>query len=147
MKNVKSIFRELESSLRKASWFSEGWEIYNRGVYLQLSKEGWYNERQNGVHFETYIEKPQIRERIVPIFLHAETDVPKQREFIEHLLSSERERIRSWRGYEIVGYGYSVCRSVLPLNVKHLSARLFSEMNRLRQLESAIDDTIAELSS
>ena len=147
MKNIKSIFSKLESSLRNARWFAEGWEIYNRGVYLQLSKEGWHNERQNGVHFETYIEKPQIRERIVPIFLHAESDVPQQAEFIDRLLARERDRIQSWKGDEIVGHDYGVCQRVLPLNVKHLAGRMFEELNRLRQLESAIDDTIAEVSS
>ena len=145
MKNLKPVFREFEHNLRKASWFSEGWEIYNRGVYLQLSKEGWHNERQSGIHFETYVEAPQVRECIVPIYLHAETDVPDQTDFIERLLIREGGRIQSWKGYEVVGHGYSICQRVLPLNLKHLAARLYEEFNRLRQLESAIDDTIAEL--
>ncbi|CAH7122226.1 hypothetical protein VCHA50P415_20439 [Vibrio chagasii] len=34
MKDVKGVFRNLEKMLRKANWFEDGWEIYNRGEYL-----------------------------------------------------------------------------------------------------------------
>ena len=44
MKDLKPIFTELENKLKKSSWFSDSWNIYNRGLYLQLSKNNWYNE-------------------------------------------------------------------------------------------------------
>jgi hypothetical protein len=38
MKDVKAVFRNLEKMLRQAAWFEDGWEIFNRGSYLQLYK-------------------------------------------------------------------------------------------------------------
>ncbi len=63
MKDVKGVFRNLEKMLEKANWFEDGWEIYNRGEYLQLYKQNWFNENQGGVHFETFIEGPQIKQK------------------------------------------------------------------------------------
>ena len=63
MKNIKNIFRNLEKQLRQTSWFNEDWEIYNRGAYLQLYKVNWCNQNQGGVHFETFIEAPQIKKK------------------------------------------------------------------------------------
>jgi hypothetical protein len=76
MKDLKIIFRNLQSKLEQSSWFADGWEIYNRGVYLQLYKDTWYNDSQGGVHFETYIEAPQLRQKAFPICMHAEEDCP-----------------------------------------------------------------------
>ena len=50
MKDLKLIFKNFEKTLRNSVWFDDGWEIYNRGVYLQLYKSNWYNQNQGGVH-------------------------------------------------------------------------------------------------
>jgi hypothetical protein len=145
MKDLKIIFRNLQSKLEQSSWFADGWEIYNRGVYLQLYKDTWYNDSQGGVHFETYIEAPQLRQKAFPICMHAEEDCPSQQTFIRDFLDSEGEKIRSWKGYDVMGDGYSICQRVLPLNFKNLEHRLYEEFNRLRQLESGIDRILRTL--
>jgi hypothetical protein len=145
MKDLKIIFRNLQNKLEQSSWFADGWEIYNRGVYLQLYKDTWYNDSQGGVHFETYIEAPQLRQKAFPICMHAEEDCPSQQTFIRDFLDSEGEKIRSWKGYDVMGDGYSICQRVLPLNFKNLEHRLYEEFNRLRQLESGIDRILRTL--
>ena len=145
MKDLKIIFRNLQSKLEQSSWFADGWEIYNRGVYLQLYKDNWYNDNQGGVHFETYIEAPQLRQKAFPICMHAEEDCPSQQIFIRDFLDSDGEKIRSWKGYDVMGDGYSICQRVLPLNFKNLEHRLYEEFNRLRQLESGIDRILRTL--
>jgi hypothetical protein len=145
MKDLKSIFSELENKIKKSSWFSYDWNIYNRGVYLQLSKNNWYNENQGGIHFETYIELPQIRTKLVPIHFHAETDCPYQSEFIKYFLDIEATRIAGWKGYKVIGKKYNICERMLPLNFKNLADRMYEEMNRLRQLEPTIDEIINQL--
>ncbi len=145
MKDVKGVFRNLEEKLRKSSWFENGWEIYNRGAYLQLYKVNWHNENQGGVHFETYIEAPQIKQKEFPICMHAEEDCPAQQEFIDRFLEVEGDRIRSWKGYQAIGKGYSVCQRRLPLNFKNLEGRMLEELNRLRQLEAGIDQVLRTL--
>jgi hypothetical protein len=52
MKDVKGVFRNLEKMLQQASWFEDGWEIYNRGNYLQLYKENWFNHNQSKNSFQ-----------------------------------------------------------------------------------------------
>ena len=73
--------------------------------------------------------------------MHAEEDCPSQHEFIQRFLSQEGDRITGWKGYQI-GEGYSICKRTLPLNFKNLEQRLLEEFNRLRQLESGIDETL-----
>ena len=145
MKDVKGVFRNLEKRLTQSSWFENDWVIYNRGVYLQLYKGNWYNDNQGGVHFETYIEAPQVKQKEFPICMHAEEDCPSSQTFIQDFLALEGDRIRSWKGYRAVGKGYSVCQRALPLNFKNLEDRLLEEFNRLRQLESGIDQVLRTL--
>ena len=139
MKDIKNIFRNLEKKLRQASWFTDDWEIYNRGAYLQLYKTSWFNEQQGGVHFETFIEGPQIKRKSFPICMHAEEDCPAQSEFIQKFLELESERIKAWKGYEVLGSGYSICQKTLPLNFKNLEQRLFEEFSQLRKLENSVN--------
>ncbi|MBL6738000.1 MAG: hypothetical protein ISQ57_05930 [Litoricola sp.] len=145
MKDIKNIFRNLEKKLVQSNWFEDDWTIYNRGVYLQLYKVNWHNHNQGGVHFETYIEQPQIKRKAFPVCMHAEEDCPSQSEFIQRFLALERDRIQGWKGYETSGKGYSICQRNLPLNFKNLEQRLFDELNQLRQLETSIDQVLREL--
>ena len=142
MKDLKLIFKNFEKSLRASAWFDDSWEIYNRGVYLQLYKRNWFNDNQGGVHFETFIEAPQIKKKSFPICFHAEGECPEQQAFISRFLEAHGEEIRAWKGYRVQGDGYRVCQRDLPLNTKNLEQRLFEEFNRLRQLESGIDQAL-----
>ena len=145
MKDIKKTFRNVEQALKKTSWFDDGWEIYNRGPYIQLYKDNWHNGHQGGVHFETYIEAAQIKQKAFPICVHAEDDCPNQKAFIETLLNLERDRMKGWKDYRVVGSGYTVCERSLPLNFKNLEQRLVEEFNRLRQLEESIDEALRQV--
>ena len=63
MKNAKGVFRNLERMIMQSGLFGDDWNIYNRGEYLQLYKDGWYNHTQGGIHFETYIETREIKNK------------------------------------------------------------------------------------
>ena len=145
MKDIKNIFRNLEKKLRQSSWFGDDWEIYNRGAYLQLYKSSWHNQQQGGIHFETFIEGPQIKQKAFPVCMHAEEDCPAQAAFIEQFLALEAKRINSWKGYKAIGSGYHICQRTLPLNFKNLEDRLFEELNRLRQLEASVEQVLQRL--
>ena len=77
--------------------------------------------------------------------MHAEDDCPSQSEFIQKFLEIEGDRIKSWKGYQVVGQGYSICQRTLPLNFKNLEQRLFEEFNRLRQLETGVEQALRAL--
>lgn len=145
MKDIKNIFRNLEKMLKQSSWFEDDWQIYNRGAYLQLYKGSWHNQNQGGIHFETFIETPQIKQKAFPVCMHAEEDCPSQSEFIRKFLALEGDRIESWKKYQTIGKGYHICQRILPLNFKSLEQRLFEEFNRLRQLESSVEQILREL--
>lgn len=145
MKDPKKVFRNLERMLKQSSWFDDDWDIFNRGPYLQLYKANWYNHNQGGIHFETYIEGPQIQKKEFPVCMHAEEDCPQQQRFIREFLALEGERIRSWKGYSVIGEGYNICSRILPLNFKSLEQRLFEEFNRFRQLEVSIEQILRNI--
>ena len=142
MKNSKGIFRSLEKRLRQANWFADDWNIYNRGEYLQLYKDGWYNHNQGGIHFETYIEAREIKQKEFPICVHAEQDCPSQERFIQELLAIEGNRINGWKGYKTVGKGYTICIRKIPIKSKNLDQRIFEELSRLRKLEAGIEEAL-----
>ncbi|MGL1886663.1 MAG: hypothetical protein OCD76_09125 [Reichenbachiella sp.] len=142
MKDIKNVFRNLEKQLRQTSWFKDGWDIYNRGEYMHLYKENWHNQNQGGIHFETYIEAREIKQKSFPVCVHAENDCPSQETFIQEFVALERDRIKGWKGYQI-GEGYNICKKTLPLNFKNLEQRIFEEFNRLRQLEHGIDKALS----
>jgi len=142
MKNVKGVFRKLENRLMNSNWFGDEWNIYNRGEYMQLYKDSWHNHNQGGIHFETFIEAREMRQKAFPICLHAEEDCPSQAQFIQELLAIEGDRIRGWRGYKMIGTGYSICERKMSLNFKSLEQRLFEEFSRLRQLEAGIEEAL-----
>ena len=77
MKDLRNVFRRLQRSLVASRWFEDDWEIYNRGAYLQLYKTNWHNNNQGGVHFETFIEAQQIKQKSFPVCLHVES-VPQE---------------------------------------------------------------------
>ena len=145
MKNIKGVFRILEKKLTNANWFGDDWHIYNRGEYLQLYKGSWHNHAQGGVHFETFIEAREIRQKAFPICVHAEEDCPEQQRFIQELMALEGDRIRGWKGYKAVGSGYTICERKLPLNFRNLEARLFEEFSRLRKLEAGIEEALSRV--
>jgi len=145
MKDLKNTFKSLEKRLRDANWFTDDWEIYNRGVYLQLYKSNWHNHNQGGIHFETYIEKPQLKKKEFPICMHAENDCPSQPTFVEKFLELEGNRIQSWKGYHAVGKGHAIFQRSFPLNFKKLDERLFNEFNHLRTLDSTVDQVLHSL--
>ena len=126
----------------KSSWFKNGWNIYNRGEYLQLYKDNWHNHNQSGIHFETYIEAREIRQKEFPICVHAEEDCPSQERFIEELLNLEGDKIRKWKGYKTIGKGYAICERKLSLNSKNIEQRIFEELSRLRKLEAGIQEAL-----
>lgn len=142
MKDIKNIFRNLESKLKQARWFADDWQIYNRGAYLQLYKSTWHNQNQGGIHFETYIEAPQIKQKTFPICMHAEEDCPSRSEFIQQFLMAEADRIKGWKGYEVIGKGYTICQKILPLNFKNLEQRILEEFNQLRKLDSSVEQVL-----
>ena len=88
MKNSKAVFRALEQRLTQAKWFNDDWEIYNRGEYLQLYKEGWHNENQGGIHFETYIEAREIREKAFPSVFTPKRTAPRKLDSFKSLWTS-----------------------------------------------------------
>jgi hypothetical protein len=45
----------------------------------------------------------------------------------------------------VVGTGYSICQRTLPLNFKNPEQRLFEEFNRLRQLETGVEQALRAL--
>ena len=145
MKNIKKIFCSLEKKISQSKWFCNDWKIYNRGTYLQLYKSTWYNHNQGGIHFETYIEDEQIKEKKFPICMHAEEDCPSQREFIEKFLEIESDKIKSWKGYKIINRDYNIFMKINPLNFKNIEQRIFEEFSNLRKLEFGVDQALSSL--
>jgi len=147
VRDFKPVFKEIERSLERQKWFSSDWRIYNRGVYMQVYKNNWFNDDQGGIHFETYVEKDELAEKQVPIHMHVESDFPKDEEFVRLFTGLARPVIEGWKGYKVQGTGYMICQRKLPLDPQSLQSRLVEEFGRLQELAPMIDRTISDVLS
>ena len=144
MKDVKKVFKNLEEILRSSSWFNDGWEIYNRGPYLQLYREDWFNQNQGGVHFETFIEANQVRDKVF--------QSPCMQKRIALPKNDLCNNSSNWKVDESAA-GKATKRSVKAtlfvsdayLNFKNLEQRILEEFNRLRKLEASVAATFGRL--
>ena len=59
------------------------------------------NHNQGGIHFETYIEAREIKQKEFPICVHAEEDCPSQERFIQELLALEGIEFEAGRATEL----------------------------------------------
>ncbi|CAD7958330.1 unnamed protein product [Amoebophrya sp. A120] len=63
----------------------DGWEVRLEDppqAYLHLSKPAWGDQRMNGIHFETYVLRTQLRTRAAPVALHCENGCAYRADFL-----------------------------------------------------------------
>ena len=65
---------------------------------MQLYKSNWFNENNSGIHFETFIETPQLKNKAFPVLMHAEEDCMHRAEFVHRLLDLEKEALKPGGG-------------------------------------------------
>ena len=94
-----------------------------------------------GVHFETYLEAPQIKKN--SHCYARRRGCPQQEKFIQEFLAIEKDQISNWKGYSIIE-GYTICSRTLPMNFKSLEQRT-EEFNRLRLLEDSIEKALLSI--
>lgn len=145
MKDYKPVFKELEDKIRGRGWFTAEWDIRNLGTYMHIYKQNWFNDNMGGVHIETYVEKPQLESKQVPIVVHCEDEFPKQEEFVRLFTDRARPTLETWKGYKARGEGYRICEKSVPLDPRKLADSLAQEVDRLQELSPLIDQTIADV--
>ena len=145
MKDVQKIFRNVDNQLRQASWFGEDWRTFNRRPYIQLYKSNWFNENNSGIHFETFIDTPQPKNKAFPVLIHTVEDCMHRAEFVHQFLELEKERIKAWGGYSFHDQGYTIFKKTLTLNFKNLENRIFGEFSQLWLLAESIDETLLSI--
>ena len=111
------------------------------GSLLQLYKVNWCNQNQGGVHFETFIEAPQIKKELF-LFVCMLKKIVHRNMFKENFFRFENDRLNQWKGYERVGGEYNIIQKTLPLNYKNLEKRLFDEFSQLHKLANSVDDIL-----
>ena len=104
-----------------ARWFQNGWNIYNRGEYLQLYKDTWYNHDQGGSILKPTSNPRKTTKGVSHLFMQSR--IVCTISVIKELLAPEGHRIQGWKGYKIIGKGYSICERILPLNSKNSEQR------------------------
>jgi hypothetical protein len=144
------LFQEVEGRLKQSDWFTNEWSAsageFPGGVGLQLSKSNWFNQSGNGIHFESWINRAELKRRTVPVVLHVETAFPgKKKAFLQLLLERRGELIQSWAGYTV-----STTNSMqpfiyrMPLEKERLVSGLCHEFSRLQVLVPVIDQIIED---
>ena len=77
----KQLLDQVASELRKEKWFADdGWTVSvhyfppapeeAESVSMHVSKNHWFDEDRQGIHFETHLGPKQLAEQECPVMLH-----------------------------------------------------------------------------
>jgi hypothetical protein len=144
-------FEELEQRLADAGWFKQDWSMrwhynndqFGEGIACQLSKTNWYNEDENGIHFDTITRESEETPPTLTLMMHVHSGFPKPAEFIAQFSQQNQALLGGWENGK-----FMPDHPLIPLLIKvpytkdTLAQVLETEYNRLRQLEPLIDQTI-----
>ena len=147
--------RQLEKALKTAPAFDERWQTEvsfypaegkANNVSIKLYKSGWFNDISDGIHFETWFGKADIKRQAFPIALHVEASKDKtglQRGvFNQHVLDKAGTMIAKWEGYTTSPKSYQLIIARLPYEPETLVSRLETEYRRMMSLADIIDEAI-----
>lgn len=113
-------------------------------MWLQLVREKWFD---GAIHLETWINNSVLQNKAVPVVLHVETSMAKhglsRNDFSRLFLERSGGLIQSWDGYIIKpNYAMEPFNTRLPFSTDTLVCVLETELSRLQQLGTVIDETI-----
>eukprot|EP00931_Biecheleriopsis_adriatica_P011382 TRINITY_DN112474_c0_g1_i1.p1 TRINITY_DN112474_c0_g1~~TRINITY_DN112474_c0_g1_i1.p1 ORF type:complete len:173 (-),score=25.46 TRINITY_DN112474_c0_g1_i1:37-555(-) len=154
-----SLFSELAQQIQVAG-VSFSWEVRQEvppQAYLHLSRPHWGDQHMNGIHFETYILRGELRERRAKVMLHCENGCPFQQEFMERMTErlrradskAESERIldSGYGKYRILGpQGCSVCELSVEFGAspEETVGKIQGELERLQAVMGPVVDDVIE---
>ena len=147
-------FEELEQNMTAAGWFNQDWKMrwhysndqYGEGIGCQLSKSNWYNQNENGIHFDAFVREGGEENPTIAVMMHVHAGFPKPAEFIERFVTENSATLENWENAKIMpNHPLMPFLVKVPYTKDTIAEVLEAEYNRLRQLEPLIDRTIAEI--
>jgi hypothetical protein len=147
-------FEELERRMAEAGWFKQGWNMrwyynndqFGEGIGCQLAKGNWYNERENGIHFDAFARESSELNASLNVMLHIHDGFPKPAEFIRVFCAENAAWLENWEnGKFMPNHPLMPLLVQVPYTPDTLAQELEAEYNRLRQLEPLIDKIIIEV--
>ena len=146
---------QLESVLAKQARFNNIWQTQinffppegqANNVSFKLYKSNWFNDISDGIHFETWFGKADIKRQAFPISLHVEASKDKtglQRGvFNQYVLDEAGSMIAEWEGYSTSAKSYQLIIARIPFEPETLVTQLEQEYIRMMSLAQIIDDAI-----
>lgn len=135
------LFQQLRKEIKKQGWFTDEWEIYLEGTYLQVYKKNWHNKQLHGIHFEINVDNEAKEKNMFPIMLHAEQEVPRKAVFSDAFFVAAAPWLKKLSEYEQKTNDYTLLKKELPLNI-HLLQKVLDEIDRLIVLVKPIDQAL-----
>jgi hypothetical protein len=141
------LFRKLEAELAQAPWFADGWTFYtghfNEGIFLQLYKPGWHNDRMRGIHLETWVSIDGVRNGSVPLVMHCERELPERDRFNTIFRTKAWKLMESWPGYHLSHTNrMEIFIKRFPLSKRTLVRTLTEEFGRVSAVGTIIDESL-----
>lgn len=135
------LFQQLRREIKKQGWFTDEWEMYLEGTYLQIYKKNWYNKQLHGIHFEVLVNNETKEKNMFPIMLHVEQDVPKKPMFCDAFAVAAAPWLKKLSEYEQNVTDYVLLKKEFPLNIQLLQ-KVLDEIDRLLVLVKPIDQAL-----
>lgn len=151
-------YKEAERKLSKRKAIQNTWLI-NAGLYpndtspqgvgFQLYRSNWFNEKGNGLHFESWMAKSYHEKGEVPFVFHIEAGKSRagfgQKDFSQAFLRRCGDILEE-KGYEInTRYALEPVKCFRPMTPKSFVSVVDKEFAMLSKLGKVVDAIISEL--
>lgn len=137
--DLRKLFSVIDDEIRQQEWFTRDWRIFVAGAFIQIFKNNWRNEKHNGIHFEIYYGKYEIRENLMYVILHIEGNIKNKEQFAKKLYELAREDLKKLTDYKIRGKGVTFLTKEVEMDEKTIVDKITKEINRIVFLEKHID--------
>jgi hypothetical protein len=165
IKALQKRFKKVEDALKTKPWFSKGkWIVAQHpfpkskpgGVTLHVFKKHWFNDEHLGIHFESYLDLNEKKQKKTYITLHAlhYDEIPglkvSRKKLAQPLVDSLFLEVSSWDGYNFRSgkYGLQPFTKFLDASKDTFEDELTEEIERLcKVIGPKIDATLKAIST
>ena len=137
--DLRNLFRAIEDEIRQQEWFTRDWQIFVAGAFIQIFKNSWRNEKHNGIHFEIYYGKYEIKGKSMKIILHIEGNIKNKEQFAKQLYELSKEELKRLTDYTVRGKGVTFLIKEIKVDEKTIVDKITKELNRIVFLGKYID--------
>jgi hypothetical protein len=145
--DYSNLFQSVKKQIPEQDWSDETWTTNHDGTSVNVYRESWVTDGQNGVYYRSYGQGDDPEQE--PIMLELVLgDQLEDRELFEETLNDRLQGDMK----DLIGWSYPddievFMRKELPSDPLTLLPRLLEEFKKLEIVSQRVDETLGEMSA